>query len=346
MRHSCYLCNKCVIDNSYTSVFAQKFAYENDSYWLPDIGVTGNNKTKVTCDCCHQGFKDEEAFNRHLQYDYVCMSYYSLGNTGDDENRQDDNDYGFEGQNYCPFCKRIYDRCTCQGVVIRGNKGSSNNIYWDIEVVLKIPENPTGSNVSSNSETITITSPTTNSHMCTCLVNLNSKIRINSIDSDPKMKALSKSHYKLAESLKRHIAFPETIQQGNNSTCVAATVQKYLAENFPDDYIDCVISLAETGRYDKWNLKIPEECYLDRIDSIDLERENQEHAEYHQKGIDYTSADMLIQTAIQNWGNEKLRQKGKIVQNYNPVVDDGDSYTAGMTLSSAKIFYKKMSMAH
>lgn len=60
-----------VIDNSYTSVFAQKFAYENDSYWLPDIGVTGKNIQKFVS--IMNSYADPSVFSHHIGgYDWRC----------------------------------------------------------------------------------------------------------------------------------------------------------------------------------------------------------------------------------------------------------------------------------
>ena len=252
----------------------------------------------------------------------------------------------------CLICGRPYEYCTCEGPVITP----------DTPPV--IPSNPpvTPSNppVAPNNPTVTPNKPSSEEeedetlkstegnntdsdgyHKCPCLISFTTQNLISSIDNNQMLNELNDNYWGLTEALKRQVAFPETIQQGNNGTCVAATLQKYLAENYPNDYIDCVTSLAETGRYEKWNLTIPEECCLDRIDTTDLEWENQGHAEYYQNGIDYTSVDMLIQTAIQNWRNEKLRQRGKKMPNYNPVTDDGDSFAVGMTLNYAKDFLQE-----
>ena len=179
---------------------------------------------------------------------------------------------------------------------------------------------------------------TTINHHCQCLITLNTRFRQNAIDTNPNIKDLEDFHYKFAESLKRHIAFPETIQQGNEGTCAAAAIQKYLAENFPDDYIDCAISLAETREYKNWNLKIPDDVYIGSINESMLNNANKGHHNYIHEGIEYTSIDYFIQAAIQNWYNDKRREKGYKVPSYNPCIDGGDSSGDGMKFGYVKRF--------
>lgn len=328
-------------DNSYHSTSAQNFAYENGSYWIPDIEVTGEDPDKVTCDACGGRFSDDETFNQHLKYSNACSVYYGWpdnGDVDDDDNtnkdQNNDNDLGFEGQDFCPLCNRPYDYCNCSGVIVPGTSPSSDS--WIIIVPSTMPEDDNLCNTDSiGTEVETTQTDTATYHHCLCLITFNTRSRQNAIDNNPQMEAINDKFYNFAKSLKRHIAFPETIQQGNHETCVSAALQKYLAENFPDDYIDCAISLAETREYKKWNLKIPETSYIDIISETDIINGNKNYEDCVQKGIEYTSIDMLFQTAIQNWYNDKKREQGHKTPVYCPFVDD---VGVGINFKYAKVF--------
>ena len=101
-------------EGAYT-IHAQNLAYENGSFWLPDVEVDGQRK--VRCDCCKEAFDDEEAFSRHLKYSYACQIYY-----GPDDG--DDKDDVIEGK--CCFCGKPIEQCTCTGVVVPGHSGGSS----------------------------------------------------------------------------------------------------------------------------------------------------------------------------------------------------------------------------
>ena len=324
-------------DNSYYSASAQNFAYENGSYQIPDIEVVGNAPNEVKCDAYGDSFSDDEAFNHHLRYSCACAIYYGWSPNGDDPNKEkNDDELGFDGQNFCPFCNRPYDYCDCSDIEVSGNRPTSDS--W----IVIVPNTPPDDEPLVNTDSIGIGDETTptdtaTNHRCQCLVTFSTRARLNAIDKNPRIVDLEDLHYKFAESLKRHIAFPETIQQGNEGTCAAATIQKYLAENFPDDYIDCAINLAETGQYQKWKLKIPNDVYIGAINESILNNANKGHNDYNQKGIDYTSVDYFIQAAIQNWYNDKRRERGYKVPSYNPCLDCGDSIGDGMRFGYPKI---------
>lgn len=65
---------------------------------------------------------------------------------------------------------------------------------------------------------------------------------------------------------------------------------------------------------------------------------NKGHNDYNQKGIDYTSVDYFIQAAIQNWYNDKRRERGYKVPSYNPCLDCGDSIGDGMRFGYVEKF--------
>lgn len=101
------------------TLYAQNFAYENGTYWLPDITVTGNDPSKIICDCCGESFEDRESFERHLKYNKVCASYFGINDDG--VGGDDDTDDHIEG--YCVFCSLPIELCTCHGVDVTGSYG-------------------------------------------------------------------------------------------------------------------------------------------------------------------------------------------------------------------------------
>ena len=132
-----------------------------------------------------------------------------------------------------------------------GSSSSSNNNNGE-SVVIPTEEPPLHAAQQSGGKTDSI-----GYHRCPCMITANAKFYLNDIDNDPKWDNLNKLYYGLTDGLKRHLAFPETIQQGNNATCAAALIQKYLAENYPDKYKECVYELAKNGKYEPWGLEIP-----------------------------------------------------------------------------------------
>lgn len=171
------------------------------------------------------------------------------------------------------------------------------------------------------------------------MITVNAKYYLNQIDNDPKWDELNNLYEGLTDGLKRHLAFPETIQQGNNGTCAAALIQKYLAENHPDKYEECVYELAKNGKYEPWGLEIPAACNLTGISDYELRNETGDVSKYNQ-GIDFTADDALMQTAIQNWSDNNnwfRRVHNKITGNaYSVINDDGD--LGGMTVDDRSSF--------
>ena len=176
-------------------------------------------------------------------------------------------------------------------------------------------------------------------HRCPCMITANAKFYLNDIDNDPKWDNLNKLYYGLTDGLKRHLAFPETIQQGNNATCAAALIQKYLAENYPDKYKECVYELAKNGKYEPWGLEIPLGSNLNAISDYELRIETGDANKYNQ-GINFTADDALMQTAIQNWvdvNNLFRRMHNKITGNAYSVIDDNGNI-GGMTADERSSF--------
>lgn len=172
----------------------------------------------------------------------------------------------------------------------------------------------------------------------------NSRFYWTLIDNDPEWDELNDRYDGLTDGLKRHLAFPETIQQGNNGTCAAALIQKYLAENRPDQYMECVKELAKTGKYEPWGLEIPAGSNLTSLTSLDLFNENGNFSNINfEQGIDYTSDDALMQTAIQNWADHDTYFKSvthaAAGYAYNPLKDNGKiDEESGMRFDDISLF--------
>lgn len=135
-------------------IFAQNFAYENGSYWLPDIVVSGTDHSKIECDCCHDKFDDDEKFQRHLNYNFVCQMYYddsddSENDEGNDNGNVDNNDYGYNGTNFCAYCNQPYDYCGCNDIIVTGNGQSANDIW---EIITEVDVNPESDSVDVDVE--------------------------------------------------------------------------------------------------------------------------------------------------------------------------------------------------
>ena len=127
---------------------------------------------------------------------------------------------------------------------------------------------------------------------------------LNKIDAFSKSGEVSKfftnlSKDKFVESLKLHINNPIKINQGTNGTCGAAAICKYLAEFLPEQYVEAAISLYTTGKYDGWELELPDSSKSGTIEQV--------------QKINTTIADVLMQGAIINSFNYYL--------DYDPFVD-------------------------
>lgn len=220
-----------------------------------------------------------------------------------------------------------------------GGGGSSSNNNSESTGTYTLEEQPLHAAQQSGGKTDSI-----GYHRCPCLITANAKFYLDDIDNDPKWDELNKLYDGLTEGLKRHLAFPETIQQGNNGTCAAALIQKYLAENYPDKYEECVYELIKNGKYEPWGLEIPAASNLKSLSYMDLWNENGNMANINfEQGIDYTYDDAFMQTAIQNWADNDTYFKsvthaaaGYV---YNPLKDNGEpDEKSGMLFESGMLF--------
>lgn len=186
-------------------------------------------------------------------------------------------------------------------------------------------------------------------HRCSCLITEATKKILDNL-KEHRLYNQDNGYPNLTKDLERQLAFPETIQQGNNGTCGPAFIQKYLAENFPEQYAECVYSLANYGYYAPWGLELAmdvNEYSPVGMTASDVLAENGN--DYMQKtnndnGIQYTSVDALMQSAIQTWANTNtwtdklLCMIGWKQPGYDPRLDYGDG--GGMSYSEVTDFIK------
>ena len=99
---------------------------------------------------------------------------------------------------------------------------------------------------------------------------------------------------KFIKDLRNHINNPRTIQQGNNGTCGAAAISKYLAEEQPDLYAKTAISLYTTGFATNRGLTL----------SVTGEMKNGTVGDLHNAGLNSVAA--IMQGALTNLNNNWL----------------------------------------
>lgn len=107
------------------------------------------------------------------------------------------------------------------------------------------------------------------------------------------------SKTKFIQDLRKQIYTPALVKQGENGTCGIAAICKYLLECMPDKYAEAAISLYETGKYDKWGLKV---CEASKTGT-----------DAQAKELKTTALDCIVQGAFRNTYNETT--------NYNPFTD-------------------------
>lgn len=88
---------------------------------------------------------------------------------------------------------------------------------------------------------------------------------------------------------------PDHVQQGENGTCGAAVLAKFLLENDPVLFVNMAIGLYKAGQYElapNLKLYLPESSFYGADEQL--------------FGIGTTSVDALVQGAIINWANKLL----------------------------------------
>lgn len=199
-------------------------------------------------------------------------------------------------------------------VIGGGGNGSSNNSGNGTVSAVPEEEQPLRASQQSSGKTNSI-----GYHRCPCMITAATKDILNKL-KEHRLYNQDGGYPGLTKDLERQLAFPETIQQGNNGTCAAAALQKFLAENFPEKYADCVYNLANYGRYEPWGLKYD---FLSKggnpfgITQDQLDAENVDTIVAKNLGNQYTSVDALMQSAIQSWANSN----SEIERSYINLVD-------------------------
>lgn len=229
-------------------------------------------------------------------------------------------------------------------LVYGGGGGSSSSSNNNVSVATPTEEQPLHASQQSSGKTDSI-----GYHRCSCLITEATKKILNNL-KEHRLYNQDNGYPNLTKDLERQLAFPETIQQGNNGTCGPAFIQKYLAENFPEQYAECVYSLANYGYYAPWGLELAmdvNEYSPVGMTASDVLAENGN--DYMQKtnndnGIQYTSVDAIMQSAIQTWANTNtwtdklLCMIGWKQPGYDPRLDYGDG--GGMSYSEVTDFIK------
>lgn len=248
-------------------------------------------------------------------------------------------------EGFCCFCGKPIDQCECSGPVIPGNYPSSGGGGGGgggggptLPIIPPSSPTPTTSilPILHSSDTTHIDS--TGYHRCPCMISPTKKAILEEMKNSPWYNQDNGYPY-LTEDLRRQVEFPSSVQQGQNGTCGAAAIQKWLAENYPEQYIECVYRLANYGCYEPWGL------WLDKDDKnpigmtqVDVEIESGNNDKYktlQDIGAQYTSVDAIMQSAIQTWAyNNEFVERwwhnwGFGTSGYDPREDDGNG--GGMT---------------
>lgn len=95
---------------------------------------------------------------------------------------------------------------------------------------------------------------------------------------------------------------PSIINQGLNGTCGAAVICKFLADFYPDKFVEAAVSIFMKGQFDEWGLTMSDSSKYGTY----------EQAEQVQ-GQQASAADLIMQGAFVNSGNAMLA--------YNPFTD-------------------------
>lgn len=188
-------------------------------------------------------------------------------------------------------------------------------------------------------------------HRCPCMITEATKKILDNL-KEHRLYNQDNGYPNLTKDLERQLAFPEIIQQGQNGTCGPAFIQKYLAENYPKQYADCVYNLANYGYYGPWGLELAmdvNEYSPIGMTANDILHENGNEDLQDERignGIQYTSVDALMQSAIQTWANtdswlDKLKCLiGRKQPGYDPRLDNGKG--GGMDYKEMKDFFENI----
>ena len=187
-------------------------------------------------------------------------------------------------------------------------------------------------------------SPNVGYHRCPCMISPTKKSLLDELKNHP-LYNHDNGYPGLTKDLERQLAFPEIVQQGKNGTCGSAIIQKWLAENFPEKYADCVYNLANYGRYEPWGLWLDYDKNPSGMTQEEINRESGDDNIYgvlEERGALYTSVDAIMQSAIQTWANNNEFFErwwhfwGFGTSGYDPREDNG--FGGGMIYDEVKDF--------
>lgn len=325
---------------------------DDGSFWyMTDLNCEEDGNGEKTCSSCGGVFKGDEIAEHEKNCFYECNKckqkmkvierdkHKCKGDEPEpDPDPKPDNDHKPESDPDKPDNpsgsgpKGIPDQ-VLPNITVNGKNKSSFN-WWDWTYV--IGGGGGGGNSSNNNSESTGTfapeeqplhaaqqsgekTDSIGYHRCPCLITEATKKLLDNL-KEHRLYNQDNGYPDLTKDLERQLAFPETIQQGNNGTCAAAALQKFLAENFPEKYAECVYNLANYGRYEPWGLKYD---FLSKggspfgITQAQLDAENVRD-DAKELGNQYTSVDAIMQSAIQSWAN----RNSKIERIYDNIVND------------------------
>ena len=310
-------------DNGSLSItFGEVSAQQTQEEQLDEVEVTGSAYT--TCSQCtgqvlradlyaHQtgDCPERMEYCNHCQTSY---KYYDIHkcDTEDDPNcnnsYEDTKDPKDAPNDYCPICKKRITQCRCRGAGGSGKSSPNNNSKTPNTNIINIGDNiPLYSHFKSFSKS-SLTQAV--------------KSYMKGIKGVTKFSA-----DKFTEALIAQMNDPSIVQQGKNGSCGAATIQKYICENYPDLYASMAIKLFTDGKFTD-NIKIVSGSGLYNATDKDLTKVNTKYR--------YTSVDALMQSAIITWlNNQGLYNKVK-----NTIIgsDGGYNSTSGNPEDGGMVF--------
>jgi len=292
---------------------------------LDEVSVTGSAYT--TCSQCgaqvlqsalstHQteSCPERSLYCSHCQKSYKYYESHSCEGGGNQEEtncHSPNEDYRVDAGGFCNTCKRPITSCRCKESTGGRSGGSGSK-----------PDNNKSKNGNINiGENIPLYS---------YFKSFSKSSLAQAVKSYMKgMKGVTKfSADKFTEALIAQMNDPSIVQQGKNGSCGAATIQKYICENYPDLYASMAIKLFTDGKFTD-NIKIVSGSSLYNAKDIDLTKVDC-------NGSTYTSVDALMQSAIITWlNNQGLYNKVK-----NTIIgsDGGYNSTSGNPEDGGMVF--------
>lgn len=286
-------------------IAAQSWTYEGDSYWLNEVVVTGNGNQNNICPICKNIIEDIGI--------HMCEFEDPVTTIKDDPNEDRPTGWslptGGTGANggtggWLPE------------VTIRSNKNGTEAIWYSI--IITDQTNVGNSTTPSDlNETQSVPEPQPTNKTEDGKLSKIQKLLQKIDDTFAKIKKtvwknLNKEEY--IAGLKKLVQYPKTVNQGQNGTCGAAALCKYMLENCPEKFIDIAAGIWEDGYYkiNGINLGIPAKWYDGTIDKL-----------HKNVGWNVSSVDAIMQGAIVNYENllfsyDPFAGIGGIISGFSP----------------------------